>query len=210
MDWLLFHMAVCAFCLVLVPYSLYSGIYLYLSSYAVATSDLVYHLLIMIHGIAIVLYLQWIPRESTFFRSHPAWEWFRKDYFSFKVYDPHKVLEDKETQYIVAIHPHGVYSSTLDLYFALNPEMIRYKAVATSILFKIPLLKELAGMAGAIPANRSDMLTALSCRDSLALCPGGVREAGNVGNQIVKRMGFLKISMHAQVRKNVFIQCEFC
>jgi 1-acyl-sn-glycerol-3-phosphate acyltransferase len=198
MDWLLFHICISAFILLILPYTFYSSLYLFFSSFATA-AELVYHLAIMVHGIGIILYLQWVPRESEYFRSHWCWEWFRKSYFSFQLHDPHGVFADKTTQYIVAIHPHGVYPAALDVLFAVNPEMMRFKAVATSILFKIPLLKEFAGLAGAIPANRSDILTALSCKDSIVLAPGGIRETFCTGNEVVKRQGFLKIAHFTKV-----------
>jgi 1-acyl-sn-glycerol-3-phosphate acyltransferase len=161
-------------------------------------TDLVYHFIVLCHGICIVLYLQWKPRESRAFREWWGFNWLRTHYFRFVLKDPHKTLERRE-QMVVAIHPHGVYPACLDFWFACQGgDMLRFKAVATSVLFKVPILKEFAGLAGAIPANRADMLTALSCRDSLVLAPGGIRELFQ-DPPIVKRLGFIKICMAAKV-----------
>lgn len=192
MDWFLIVIVLDIFWLIIVPYTAYSSLNLWVQA------DFVYHLAIMMHGIALVLYLQWVPRESSTFKAFWLWEWLRKDYFRFQVRDPHGVLSAHGEQFILAVYPHGVYPAAIDVYFATNPALSRFKAVATSLLFKVPLLKEAAGLAGAIPANRADMLTALSCKDSLVMAPGGLRDTF-CDPIVVKRMGFLKIAMHAGV-----------
>lgn len=199
MDWLLVTIVLDIFALFIIPYGLYTFILEYWFQH-IPGMDTLYHLVISFHILILVFYLQWIPRESKWFRSFWGWNWFRKEYFQLEYVDPHNVMKSVNThQYMFAIHTHGVYPVTMIMLFSVGgEEMLHVKSVATNLLFKVPLLKEFAGLAGAIPANRKDMLAALQCGDSLAMCPGGIREVFQ-DPIIVKRKGFLQIAMAANV-----------
>jgi len=142
----------------------------------------------------------WVPKESKRFRSMLVW----KDIFDYEfVGEP---LPDKEQPCIYALAPHGVFTASTIMGFALNGDMVHVKPAASSILFTLPILKEFAGLGGAIRANRKDIIAALQCRDSVAICPGGIRELPGLdpdrvkaGNGFVQREGFIKIAKATNV-----------
>ena len=85
--------------------------------------------------------------------------------------------------------------------------MLHVKPVGSSLLFITPFIKDFVGLAGAVRANRRDILDALDQGHSVALCPGGLRELPGLdderrhreGEGYVQREGFLKIAMKARV-----------
>lgn len=146
------------------------------------------------------IYSYIIPRESKSFRSLDIWNYFRKE---ITIHGPGKDLllkSSKDQQYIFAVHKHGLYSTSVISYFALNNRMLHVKPVGTSALFWFPLVKECAGLAGCIPANGDDMIAELRRGSSLALAPGGIREIPGMDHRdFVERDGFIKIACQEQV-----------
>lgn len=145
----------------------------------------------------LIIYSYLIPRESKSFRSLDIWNYLRKD---ITIDGPGKDLLKSKDQYIFAVHKHGLYSTAVISYFALNPRMLHVKPVGTSALFWFPVIKELVSLAGCIPANRDDMIAELRRGSSLALAPGGIREIPGMDHRdIVERDGFIKIACQEQV-----------
>jgi 1-acyl-sn-glycerol-3-phosphate acyltransferase len=143
------------------------------------------------------IYPYLIPRESKSFRSLNLWNFLRKD---ITIDGPGKDLLKSKDQYIFAIHKHGLYSTAVITYFALNNKMLHVKPVGTSALFWFPFIKELVSLAGCIPANRDDMVAELRRGSSLALAPGGIREIPGMDHrEFVERNGFIKIACQQQV-----------
>lgn len=147
-----------------------------------------------LHLPTLLLYYLWVPRESKAFRSFRLWD------YMFERHTTGKPLPSNE-QCIYAIHPHGVFSVSTIIYFALNKNMVHVKPVGSSVLFLFGLIKEFCGLAGTIRANRKDIIAALQCGDSVAMCPGGLRELPGLdpqrvkeGGGVVQREGFVKIA----------------
>ena len=80
-----------------------------------------------------------------------------------------------DQQYLYAVHPHGVYSVGVILGFALNPRTAHVKIAASSLLFAIPVVRELVRLGGAIPANAVDISAALCAGHSVVIASGGLR-----------------------------------
>jgi 1-acyl-sn-glycerol-3-phosphate acyltransferase len=147
--------------------------------------------------IFVIIYPYLIPRESKSFRSLNIWNYLRKD---ITIDGPGKDLLKSKDQYIFAVHKHGLYSTAVISYFALNHKMLHVKPVGTSALFWFPLIKECVSLAGCIPANRDDMIAELRRGSSLALAPGGIREIpGMDRREFVERDGFIRIAMNERV-----------
>ena len=190
MEWVFCFLGINIFVLIIFPYAFYDIVAWYFSNYIGVS--FIFHITLAIHMLTLLLYLQWVPKESKWFRTLPVWQWFRKHYFGFRIIDPHKSMETQSSR-IYAVHPHGLYPMTIISYFANNANLLHIKPVATSLLFRVPLVKEVSGLAGVIPANRVDILTTLQCGDSVVMCPGGIRETFK-DPIVVKREGFIKIS----------------
>ena len=156
-----------------------------------------------IHLPAVGLFWLWVPRESPRFRSLGLWKYL----FNVEFRGKHPA----ETC-IYAIHPHGVFSVSTITGFALNKDLLHVKPVGSSVLFTLPILKDFCGLAGTIPANRESIIAALMCGDSVAMCPGGLRELPQLHPErleggVVQRDGFIKIAKAMNVRV-VPVWCE--
>jgi len=127
------------------------------------------------------------------FRTASVWERARNDVFNFKVYGD-EINEDEYDVIIWAIYPHGHFSLTAVFYWALNPKFIKARAVIHSALFYLPVFGTFAKWINGIHATESCMRTALEKKESLYMCPGGISDIANTGNNIKKRYGFLRIA----------------
>ncbi len=152
---------------------------------------------------ALMLYLAWVPRESKMFRSLALWRrWLHEGYFRFKTVPATHPPDGDTPRVIYAVYPHGVYSIGTIVYFALSAAHLHVKCAATSVLFVVPFIKELAGLAGALPANAGDITRTLRGGHSIAMCPGGIRELPGLdparvaeGGGVVRRDGFIRIAL---------------
>jgi hypothetical protein len=108
---------------------------------------------------------------------------------------------------ILAIHPHGIandYRILMDgmLYEALPNRNIL--TLAATVVFAIPLVRELALWTRCIDARKSVAVQALAAGHSLLVLPGG--EAEQIATEhgveevyLATRMGFVKLAMQADV-----------
>jgi 1-acyl-sn-glycerol-3-phosphate acyltransferase len=140
----------------------------------------------------------WTPKHSKEFRKLSYWKWFLNEYFKFKpkgpgayMVDPKKVNPDK--QVIFAMHPHGLFACSSS-YWAFSPHLTHVRGVGTSIMFYIPLVKEIISLGGGVRANRQDILSTLQCGESVFMTPGGMREILTHQKIYEKHLGFLKIA----------------
>ena len=102
------------------------------------------------------------------------------------VADEKKVKLPPNKQYIFAVHPHGIHcwplnclcfpSSPFDMKF---PNLVGNKltGLAATVVFKIPVVRELFLSMGYIDANRKNAVNALDVGRSLFICTGGEDEA---------------------------------
>ncbi|CAE8738703.1 unnamed protein product, partial [Polarella glacialis] len=111
-------------------------------------------------------------------------------------------------QCIVAVHPHGVLSmghflvfSGFDAAFDKAAPATCRCALSAGILFRIPLLRELALAWGGVDAHRDIAKRCLSSGLSLSVVPGGEREQlmaqrGSTEHLVLKnRQGFVRLAL---------------
>jgi len=140
------------------------------------------------------------------FRALYAWKYIRRHYFRYSVYGDEagvKLTTDKAhrekqreegKRYIWAVYPHGHYSLTALFYWALNPDFTWTRGAVHSALFYVPVLGSIMGWIGAIGVTRGEMETALASGHSLVMCPGGVADIANTGNDVKQRRGFITLA----------------
>lgn len=130
--------------------------------------DLVHYVpnLILI-GIYFMYQLPYVPA----FKSLPIWKYFRESYFTIKTVN----YEPPSSQVIYAVSPHGCYGEAIHIGFVLNETFKSVVPVSTSLLFWIPIVREFAYLAGAIPANTFNISHALNAGQSIVMAPEGMR-----------------------------------
>ncbi|KAL7579446.1 hypothetical protein ACA910_014108 [Epithemia clementina (nom. ined.)] len=135
---------------------------------------------------------------------------------SYTDYFPITVLPWSETatlptthQYVLAVHPHGIhclalaefstYGSAFDQRF---PGLVGHclTGLAATVMFKIPMVRELFLRMGYVDASRSVAQKVLECGRSIFVCTGGEEESMLtwVGRDIVvlkKRKGFVRLAL---------------
>jgi len=114
---------------------------------------------------------------------------------------------DPQQKYVFAIYPHGIaalsrYFLTSPYFQLLFPDIKQPLQLATSLLFRIPLARELCLAMGYIDASRKSAAYALTRGENLSVYPGGVAEALAEGLtndprqlQIVRREGFVRLAL---------------
>jgi len=117
--------------------------------------------------------------------------------------DPH---EQKPQQFIFAVFPHGAYADyrvIMDgmLDTVLPPSVAsRTRTLTATVLFRIPLVREIALWTGCVDARRSVAERLLERGRSLVVLPGGEMEQimtqyGNEEVYLKNRKGFIKLAM---------------
>lgn len=116
---------------------------------------------------------------------------------------------DPTKQYIFALHPHGVHCFALaalqissSCFHRRFPGLYNAKlsGLGATVLFKIPVVREMFFMLGYIDARRAVASKALKAGQSLYLVPGGEEESvlTTNGKDIVvlkKRKGFIRLAL---------------
>ena len=103
-----------------------------------------------------------------------------------------------DRKYVLACHPHGVFPFGVEKYFMLSGNFLGMRACVHWMLAEIPILKECAGWAGCIKADR-DLMAETLAKDEvrgLLVTPGGIKEGLLMEpRSILMREGYLKIAM---------------
>jgi len=130
-----------------------------------------------------------------------------------KVEFKNKALLDKTPHYMLALHPHGLtaqgriinmtkQSSELYPYFKDTYQGIH------SILFRIPILRELCLFLKCIPVNESFLKKMIGKGHNISLYPGGTRETYFTNNKMDKhvdyyylhnRKGFIRVAIDCKI-----------
>lgn len=139
------------------------------------------HQMVSTHPFALFVYIvllwryfKWIPKERKWFRFHPWIQKITMEYMNPIASDPHNTLNNKNQLFFY--HPHGVYATCMFIFFCCNKKCQNVRVAVSSILFRIPIVKEVVGLLGCIPVNRQDIVYALGRGESVCVCPGGLRE----------------------------------
>lgn len=131
------------------------------------------------------------------------------DYFPTTIVASDKVKLPPEKQYIFAVHPHGIICWPLNsLTFPNSPFDIKFPGLvgqklcglAATVMFKIPLVRELFLRMGYVDARKSVAERVLSAGLSLFICTGGEEEVlhtkpGCDTVVLMKRKGFIKLAL---------------
>mmetsp|Transcript_59165 Transcript_59165/g.138447 ORF Transcript_59165/g.138447 Transcript_59165/m.138447 type:complete len:381 (-) Transcript_59165:58-1200(-) len=142
-----------------------------------------------------------------------AWPWFSQQewgYHAFRRYlqlriHVHTSLYERpvDKPVVLAIHPHGVASDYRIMLDGMLYEALPHRNVLTlsaSVLFHLPLVRELSLWTRCIDARKSVACRALRKGHSLMVIPGGEHEQirtvqGKEEVYLSKRMGFIKIAL---------------
>jgi len=141
-------------------------------------------------------------------RSWSLWEWARgKNWFNFVLHgdiEGRKLMEremgddDSVKESIIwAIYPHGHYSVTIVLWWLLNPAFKRARGAAHSTVSMLPVFRLFMQWLECITVSESDMKRALTQGGGggqIFMNPGGIVDAGNAGDIITMRKGFLRVA----------------
>ena len=180
---------------------------MWLSIIIIINLFIAYHLPVYI----VILYCL-LPRlpKSTWFKGLGVWAYFRRNMSVAR-------LPDNVGQVIYAICPHGMYGEAATIYFVLNSVYSHVTPIATSILFYIPIVREFASLAGAVPANRDDIADILDQGQSIMLLPEGMRGTlyetgqdlrvlkGETNGDSKPRKGFIRVALASKHKKTLKI-----
>jgi len=116
---------------------------------------------------------------------------------------------DTNQNYVFAVHPHGIHCTPLYLFSTRGsafdqrfPDLVDNKltGLAATVMFKLPLVRELFIIMGYIDASRAVANKALEAGRSIYICTGGEEESilTEKGQDIVvlrKRKGFVRLAL---------------
>lgn len=180
-----------------------------------------------------VALLQWTPNvlvlvpyymfrlpASSAFRTWDGWRWVRSEWFSMRIFVPHKdngwreVIAPAPTlplawqpphahrQVLYAVAPHSVYAESVTFTMVLNELFLGVTAFSTSLLFWLPVARELASLAGALPATSHNISQTLNAGRSVIITPEGLRGALDLPStasqpmQLLRsRKGFVRLAL---------------
>jgi len=174
------------------------------------------------HALLAGVYFMYRPRESVAFKHWSGWAYFRNTFF------PIKMINNKpyEREYIIlyAVVPHGIFPVSVMFGIILNPAFGHVTVAVTSLLFWIPIARELTCLAGCAPANTADIIGLLDRGRSVLVTPEGMRAAlhynepdgvmrvlRGIPGESAPRKGFIRCATgstnHARIRI-VPVYCE--
>jgi 1-acyl-sn-glycerol-3-phosphate acyltransferase len=176
-------------------------------------AELVQIILLAPNVLLVALYYM-LPRlsKNDAFKNLQVWSYFRRN---FQVEHVHRKVKSGE-QVIYAVCPHGMHGEAAILHFVLNPLYNHVVPVATSLLFYIPIVREFASLAGAVPANSADISCLLDHGESVLLLPEGLRSVlyaeqdlrvlkGETNGDSAPRKGFIRVARTSKNHKTLKI-----
>jgi len=122
-----------------------------------------------------------------------------------------KAEAEENSRFVFAAFPHGCNCefriASTGVLGEIVPNLVKrdaVRALAASILFKIPIVREVSLWTGCIDASRKCAEKALSQQKSLLICPGGEAEQimttyGREKVYLSNRKGFIKLAMRTGV-----------
>ena len=144
---------------------------------------------------------------------------------------PKELLEAEkkvDAQFIFAVFPHGCSSEFRILIEGMMQNVLpnvyhKLRTLTASVLFKIPIVREIALWTGCVNANRKTAELNLDRGNSLLVLPGGMNEqlmteSGKEKVYLKKRKGFIKLAMRKRVQvvpmyvfgsSNLFVTSKF-
>jgi 1-acyl-sn-glycerol-3-phosphate acyltransferase len=176
-------------------------------------NELVQVILLLPNVLLVALYYM-LPRlsKNNAFKNLHVWSYFRQNFRREQIGRKPKPGE----QVIYAVCPHGIHGEAPILYFVLNPIFNHVVPIATSLLFYIPIVREFASLAGAVPANSADISRLLDRGESILLLPEGLRSVlyaeqdlrvlkGETNGDSAPRKGFIRLARTCSNHKTLKI-----
>ena len=133
------------------------------------------------------------------------------DYFPMTVtpWAPDARLDAEATQYVFGVHPHGIHCWPLNAFALLGspfdrrfPGLVgaRLSGLAATVIFQIPVVRELFLSLGYLDAGRATADKALARGRSLYVCTGGEEESMRSARGVdvvvlAKRKGFVRLAL---------------
>jgi len=184
--------------------------------------------------ILIGIYFMYQPPKSMAFKCWWIWEYFRRNWFKVtgeeigkakegcKITGEEEPTKDKSfagsssSPVIYAVSPHGSYGEASIIGFTLNPKFKHVTTICTSLLFWIPIVREFAYLAGAIPANSHNISHELGLGHSIVLVPEGLRGIFYPSHQVLRgipgesdaRIGFIRCAMTYKESTIIPVYCH--
>lgn len=167
----------------------------------------------VVHFIILIIYALWTPKKWNNLKALSIVQRFGFDYFNFRIQDPYNTIEQSRTvNTLFIIHPHGVYAITLFSFFCLNTEMHHVKVAGSSLLFRLPIIKDLMAIGGCISVKKEELVLHLGA-GSVAMCPGGLRELLLHYNAekitCLRRKGFISVASQVGNCRIVLVKSPF-
>lgn len=142
-----------------------------------------------LHVLCFALYMKWQPRENETFK------YLFNKYLNFAFVSTTKIpSEQPQRRILFACHPHGVYAVSLLGFFPFQKDL-NVQVAVSSILFRLPIVKDFCCLIGVKTTVKRDVLLKQLKETSVAMCPGGLRELLN--DDTVKRKGFIHLAKEA-------------
>ncbi|MBX9636412.1 MAG: 1-acyl-sn-glycerol-3-phosphate acyltransferase [Nitrosomonas sp.] len=180
----------------------------------------------------VVLYFMFRPSRSASFCYWSGWNYMRKTHFAYRVFRcdtanqafveiPHyEVWPDwphLHQQVVYAVAPHAIFAESVTFFFTLNKLFDAVTTIATSLMFWIPIVREIVSMAGVVAATTSNIAHELDSGRSIVILPEGMRAAlhvnevngvmrvlrGQTGGESEPRKGFIRCA--TSCKNNVVI-----
>jgi 1-acyl-sn-glycerol-3-phosphate acyltransferase len=156
------------------------------------------------YWIGIPLAYYWGPRlpEWRALRTWRFWGWVRRVYF-YGTELPLRAPHHRDGQVLYVAWPHGVYAEAVSVVLLTSEAFADVLPVCSSVLFAIPILRELASLMGAVHANAHDIQAALAAGRSLIILPEGMRGAMGAPPRelMATRKGYIRVAQRARCRK---------
>lgn len=147
-------------------------------------------------------------QEWPTFKEWWVWDFLRREWFDFTMEgDLDLVTKDMAAEgksddvpTLYAIYPHGHYALTTMFFWALNPKWKKARGAVHSVLFHFPIVNMLVGWCGMTSVTERDLVRAIVSDKRVYMCPGGIRDVANVGTDVTRRSGFLRVAREQKCR----------
>lgn len=148
---------------------------------------------LLVHGapvaaLMVLYYLLPPPGRADWFRHARVWHWMRTSHNPITWKDARgeklEAFPHSDQTVLYAVAPHSMYAEHVTLGMALNPAFEEVRVVCTSLLWRIPIARECASLAGCVPANMVDIMRELDVGHSVVLVPEGMRGALHRGRSL--------------------------
>lgn len=141
------------------------------------------------------------------FRRFAFWNWARRVYFHDTTVPLRAPHHHGAHQVLYVAWPHGLYAESISAALLTSDEWADVLPVCSSVLFVIPLLRELASLMGAVHANAADIRAALEAGRSLIILPEGMRGALGAPPRTLleRRTGYIEVAKSARCPKPLLL-----